>query len=189
MHATPEDAAREAVLLDLFMPLQFFYLREDRILPEVALIEGDEMPEPSRGLLVHGTDMTSKLRAYHESAIGLRVLDRELADHYLIRAVVLEADSGIPVEFGAIGIRVGVFDESLREEILDGSAPLGGLLNEHGFAYASQPKAFFQVKSDPYISHALHCPLGSVLYGRCNALNDKDGITFADIVEILPPLP
>ena len=38
-----------------------------------------------------------------------------------------------------------------------------------------------------YIAQALDCQPGDWLYGRCNELRGADALTFADIVEILPP--
>ena len=186
MHATPEDSAADATALDLLMPIQFFYLRDGRELPEVEFIDGAEMPEPYRSLLVHETDMTPKLREFNESEISLEVLEREIADDYVIRAVVLHSEDGNPVEFGAIGIRLGVFNESLKNEVVHETAPLGGLLEKYRFPHSSSPKAYFSVKADPFISEKLNCPVGSMLYGRCNALLDSDGLTFADTVEIVP---
>ena len=186
MPVTPEHTADEARALDLLMPIQFFYLRENRTLPEVEFINGEDMPEPYRGLLVHKTDMTPRLRAFHESEISLHVLDNEVSEDYLIRAVALKNNEGKPIEIGAIGIRLEVFDEPLRTEIVEGSGPLGGLLELHQFPHSSNPKAYFKVKADRWIASHCDCPEGTLLYGRCNALNGADGLTFADIVEVLP---
>lgn len=186
MRATPEQSAADARALDLLMPIQFFYLRSDRIVPEVEFIAGEEMPEPCRGLLVHESDMTPRLGAFHESAIGLTVLESEHANDYLMRAVLLTDAAGRPVEFGAIGIRLEVFSEPLRKAVVEGKEPLGGLLGQHRFPHSSKPKAYFRVKADEFIAANLRCEPGSVLYGRCNALFADDGLAFADIVEILP---
>ncbi|MGK0187081.1 MAG: chorismate-pyruvate lyase [Verrucomicrobiales bacterium] len=186
MHATPDQAAEDARALDLLMPIQFFYLRDNRLVPPVEFIEGGEMPEPYAKLLVHQSDMTPRLGAFHKSEIGLDVLDHEESREYLMRAVVLRDSEGKPVEFGAIGIRLEVFNESLRKQIVNAEGPLGGLLAQHDFPHSSSPKAYFSVIADQYIADQLACQLGTVLYGRCNALLGNDGITFADIVEILP---
>ncbi|MEZ5328060.1 MAG: hypothetical protein R3F19_23705 [Verrucomicrobiales bacterium] len=187
MHATPDQAAADAQALDLLMPLQFFYLREGRLVPPVEFIDGSVMPEPYARLLVHQSDMTPNLRDFHRSEISLVVLDHEVSTDYLMRAVVLNDADDNPVEFGAIGIRLEVFNESLKKQIVGAAGPLGGLLEQHRFPHSSSPKAYFRVNADQYISEQLQCPIGTVLYGRCNALLAKDGLTFADIVEILPP--
>ena len=65
MHATPEgDAEPAPELLSLLLPLHFFYEREGRQLPPVELLDGADVPEPQRSLLVHSRDMTSTLRNF-----------------------------------------------------------------------------------------------------------------------------
>jgi hypothetical protein len=169
------------------MPLQFFYAREGMALPEIRFIEGDEMPEPEKSLLVHETDMTPRLSEYHEAELGIRVLEKELNDDYLLRLVVLETlDGGKVVEFGAIGIHVDAFPERVRGMIRDCRRPLGGILKDEGVAHRGKPGAYFEVRADRRISQALREPVGARLFGRCNQLRDNDGMALADIVEILP---
>ena len=186
MHGTPEKLTTEANALDLLMPIQFYYLQGGRTVPEFEFIDGGAMPEPYVGLLVHDRDMTPTLAQFHDSEIHLDVLSHEESGTYLMRSVVLKNGEGNPVEFGAIGIRLEVFNEPLRKEIVGGSAPLGGLLEKHRFPHSSHPKAYFQVRADDYIARHLEIPEGMLVYGRCNSLTGSDGLTFADIVEILP---
>ena len=174
-------------LLDLFMPLEFFYAGRNEEMPFPSLIPGHEMPEPYRHLLVHESDMTPRLRQFHGSSIGLRVVESQVSDNFVMRLVVLErADTGAPVEIGAIGIQLDGFYEPLRQAILAGHVPLGGLLEESQIDHESSPKAYFSLTADAFLSQLLGAAEGSVLYGRCNALSHSGGIVFADIVEILP---
>ena len=190
MHATPDpeqaSGVRAEQLYDL-MPLRFFYARDGIARPEFRFIDGGDMPEPEKELLVHDTDMTPKLSEYHGSELGIRVFDKEWNDDYLLRLVVLEtiAEKRI-VEFGAIGIHVESFPEHVRDLIRECKRPFGGILNEEHMPHHGKPGAFFEVRADERISNALQEPLGTVLYGRCNQLVDNDGLALADIVEILP---
>ena len=173
--------------LSLLLPLHYFYVQEDRPLPAVQLLDGGQIPEPERSLLVHERDMTSTLRNFHGSPLTLELLRVEMSDDYLMRMVVLNReDTGAPVEFGAIGIRLDKFDGPLREQIASGSAPLGALLEKHIVDYRSCPKGYFSTASDPVIAAALDEPEGTTVYGRCNELTDAEGFAFADIVEVLP---
>ena len=52
--------------------------------------------------------------------------------------------------------------------------------------YISNPRGYFQIKFDDYISEVLDAPLGGISYGRCNEITDSEGFTIADIVEVLP---
>jgi len=174
-------------LLSLLLPLHYFYAKEERPLPEIQLLDGADVPEPERSLLVHERDMTSTLRNFHGSPIKLEVVKSECSDDYLMRMVVLHRDdNGAPVEFGAIGIRLDKFEGPVREQIANGSAPLGGLLEKYVIDYRSCPKGYFSTAADPVIGDALAEEVGSIVYGRCNELTDADGFAFADIVEVLP---
>jgi hypothetical protein len=174
-------------LLDLFMPLAFFYARQESSMPQPALIEGATMPEPYQHLLVHESDMTPRLRNFHGTEIGLRVVEREVSEDFVMRLVVLfRQDNLQPVEIGAIGIQLAGFPEETRAGILAGTIPLGGLLETHEIQHESAPKAYFAIETDALLADLLGAPLGTTLYGRCNALSHSDGMIFADIVEILP---
>ena len=171
----------------MLLPLHYFYAQEDRPLPEVQLLGGAQIPEPERSLLVHERDMTSTLRKFHGSPITLEVRSVERSDDYLMRMVVLHReDSGAPVEFGAIGIRLDKFEGPLHDQIASGQAPLGELLEKYIVDYRSCPKGYFSTRADPVIAAALAEPEGTVVYGRCNELTDPEGFAFADIVEVLP---
>ena len=171
----------------MLLPLHFFYAKEHRPLPDVQLLGGEQVPEPERSLLVHDRDMTSTLRNFHGAAITLEVRAVERSDGYVMRMVVLHReDTNAPVEFGAIGIRLEKFEGPLRDRIADGSAPLGGLLEEYLIDYRSCPKGYFSTAADPVIAGALEESEGTVVYGRCNELTDPEGFAFADIVEVLP---
>lgn len=174
--------------MHLLMPLHFFYEQEGRPMPPIEFEQPSAMPENERELLVHDHDMTSALTEYHQSPIDLQVVKREASEDYLMRLVVLtKRELPVPVEFGAIGIRLEVFDAPLRAEIVAGLKPLGGLLDEHQFPFASAPSGFFRVTADAFIADLLTEPVGTILWGRCNSLSTGDGEVFADIVEILPP--
>jgi hypothetical protein len=182
----PEPGLAEA--MDLLMPLHFFYEKDQRRLPTIALVQPAAMPENERELLVHHHDMTSALTEYHRSPIDLQVVRRETSPDYLMRLVVLtKRELPVPVEFGAIGIRLEVFDEPLRAEIVAGLKPLGGLLDQHRFTFVSAPRGFLRVTADAFIADLLAEPEGTILWGRCNSLSTAEGEVFADIVEILPP--
>lgn len=174
-------------LMSMLLPLHYFYAKEDRQLPPVTLVDGEAVPEPEKSLLVHQRDMTSTLRKFHGAAITLEVCAAETSDDYLMRMVILHReDTGAPVEFGAIGVRLDKFEGPIREQIANGSAPLGGLLEKYLIDYRSCPKGYFSTETDSLIGAALNEEVGTTVYGRCNELTDPEGFAFADIVEVLP---
>lgn len=181
----PPNAAEH--LLDLFMPLEFFYASRAEAMPRPLLMPGQAVPGPYGHLLVHESDMTPRLRNFHQSAIGLEVIERQITEHFVMRLVVLHReDTGRPVEIGAIGIQLEGFDVASREAILGGLVPLGGILEAHDIQHESKPKGYFSLLADAFLAGLLGQPVGTELYGRCNALSHHDGVVFADIVEILP---
>ncbi len=171
----------------MLLPLHYFYARGEGDLPAVDFVAGGDLPEPERSLLVHTSDMTSTLRSHHGAEIALEVLRMERSGDYLMREVVLRrADTGAPAEFGAIGVRLEKFEGPLRDEIVEGRGPLGGLLEKYLIDYRSAPKGYFKLVTDARVAAALETAEGVVLYGRCNELTDPEGFAFADIVEVLP---
>jgi len=181
----PEPRSPE--LLSLLLPLHYFYEQAGEALPEITLVDGAEVPEPERSLLVHDRDMTSTLGRFYESPIALSILQCERSEDYLMREVVLSrASDGGQVEYGAIGVRLEKFEGPLREDIAEGRGPLGGLLEKYVIDYRSAPKGYFKMEADARVAQAIGEEVGATLYGRCNELTDPDGFAFADIVEVLP---
>lgn len=174
-------------LLDLFMPLEFFYASLPEQMPRPDLLLGLDVPEPFQHLLVHESDMTPRLREFHQSGITLEVKERQVSDDFVMRLVVLHCEGdGRPVEIGAIGIQLEGFNPVAREAILAGQVPLGGILEAHEIMHESHPKAYFSIEADAFLAGLLGQAVGTKLYGRCNALSHAGGVVFADIVEILP---
>jgi chorismate-pyruvate lyase len=174
--------------IELLHPLTIFRNRDGRPLPVFEEIDGAAMPEPYRKLLVHNGDMTSRLEQFHGSPMKLRILHVERVGNEYQREVLLcVQDSGLPVEYGAIEIHLDAFPENLREEIVEGRLPLGGLLNRAHFLYGSRPRAFLRLLPDLGLSRMFGSEVTAPLYGRCNVLLDQSGAELAHIVEVLRP--
>jgi hypothetical protein len=172
------------------MPLEYFYSKLTDASASVQFVAGSEMPEPYRYLLMHASDMTPRLRDYHQDDISLQVVNVEQTPEYVMRLVILRKRStGEPVEIGAIGILLDGFGPEDRALIQAGQIPLGGILESRRIPHSSSPKAYFQILPDQFLHSLLGIVPDAELYGRCNALTHADGIVFADIVEILPPTP
>lgn len=186
LNPSAELPSSSATLLDLLMPLAFFYGRLELEMPSVEFIEGGTMPEPQRHLLVHQSDMTPRLRDHHGTAPALTVISVETTDEYVIREVVLGCAER-PVEYGAIGIHLEGFPPHVRTMIREGTAPLGAILETEGIPHTSAPTGYFALEADDRMARLLGTVPGTQLYGRCNVLSHADGTSFADIVEVLPP--
>jgi chorismate-pyruvate lyase len=195
MHATPDrestrerEAGRDlAEALNWLLPIHFFYEKSGLPLPDFLFMPGEEIPYPYRSLLVHSNDMTPTLAAFHHSKLYLEVHEHESSEAFVMRLVTLHAAaSDVPVEYGAIAIQLSGLPEEMQAHVIAGSKPLGALLGEFGVEHYGSPSAYFAVPADDRIAKALNQRPGEILYGRCNHLLDREGIVFADIVEILP---
>ncbi len=186
---TPAAAVDGSLALHWLMPLHYFYERRHLDLPPLAFVEPEDMPEMDREMLVHDRDMTPTLEAFHGGELRLEVLDKEQSDNYLLRIVILRRRDNLrPVECGAIGIHLDMFNSPARELIEEGRIPLGGVLQQEAVPHFGRPRGFFRVQADEIMAHALGEKVGAMLYGRCNELSFPDGVAFADIVEVLPKL-
>lgn len=151
-------------------------------------IDGTEMPEPYRSLLVHTSDMTSTLENFHKDKLHVELLGCHSRGQEYYREVVLRLDqSNRRVEFGAIKIMLDLFPADARQEILRERQPLGRILTESGVEFSSQPRGYLRVAPDDFISRALNLDGAPCLYGRRNTLVDSWEQPLAEILEILPP--
>lgn len=173
---------------ELLYPLTFFRKNGGRALPSFELVDADKMPEPYRQLLVHNGDMTSRLEHFHGGNIVLGVLHQEHNEHAYRREVVLHVEkNGLPVEYGAIEIQLDAFDPQIRELILEGRLPLGGILNKYDINYRSRPKAFFRLGADLEMNALFSASGVHEFYGRSNELLGEGDRLLARIVEVLRP--
>ena len=178
----------EAMTGDLLYPLDSFYAQIGLPPPGAVQVDGKDVPEPYRRLLVHERDMTPTLENEYGQGIHLCLLKSRIFDDVIEREVVLVLDQAQkPVEFGAIRIQLNDLHSRARQLVVEGNAPLGAILRDQGIAHESHPKAYLRINSDNLIGSALGLTGSHVLYGRRNVLTYPFGNILADIVEILPP--
>jgi chorismate-pyruvate lyase len=175
--------------IDILAPLYYFYQSAYHVFPELKMLDGHEVPEPAKQLLVHENDMTPTLIDFFQDEIYLTVLHQE-EEHLVIKREVILHLMGCksPVEFGAIKIDISCMPDHVRNTIREGKKPLGGILAEYNIIHTSHPSGFFEVSSDDVMRRAFSFQDKPVLYGRCNTLRYENGGTLAEVVEVLPPL-
>jgi len=146
------------------------------------------IPQPQRQLLVHESDMTSTLEAFHGERLALDVLQQRVNHQFYARHIVLRtAQSGRPVEYGASRVCLGLLGERVRAEVLAARQPLGQVLNEHRLDYRACPGAFFKIHANDVMLQLFELDEPEWLFGRCGCLADSAGRSIAEVVEILPP--
>jgi chorismate-pyruvate lyase len=174
--------------LNLLYPLNEFYERAGAPLPRAIQVEGHDVPEPYRSLLVHERDMTSTVTKAYGREMRLRILKRILSNDVLAREIVLEIEGdGSAVVYAGIKIYLDRFPLEARRLILGGCHPFGSILASQGIVHFSRPEAFFRVDADDVINHALGLTGHSPLYGRRSALWNSPQVPLAHVLEILPP--
>lgn len=173
---------------DILYPLSMF--RMARQIPALSfeVIEGTDVPQPYRDLLVHDGDMTSRLEQFHGDAIQVDRLHSSSDGGVYFREVTLRLQKDKePVEYGAIEISLAALPEDAVEQVLAAKRPLGGILNNFRISYSSAPKAFLKIVPDDAICETFG-PVVETLYGRSNEITGFNGESYARIVEILPPV-
>ena len=151
------------------------------------MCEPDEIPAPYRALLVHEADMTSTLERYHGEGMTLEVLtDGRAGSHYFREVLLRGGKTRTVAEFGLIEIEIDRFPSELRESILSGKKPLGGILNESGLSYQSRPLGYFSVAREHLPPKLSVLGGNDTFYGRLNQLLGADGGCLARILEIIP---
>jgi chorismate-pyruvate lyase len=174
--------------LDLLYPLNEFYEDAGLALPSATRINGREMPEPYRRLLVHDRDMTPTLEAAYDRKMNLRVLKYALDHEVFSRQILLIPEgSDSPVVFGAIKIYLDEFPSAARDLVLERKLPLGSILESQAIKHFSRPDAFFEVEPDAFMCRTLDVVGPAKLYGRRNVLGNSTGRKLAQVLEILPP--
>jgi len=173
---------------EMLYPLTEFYARWDLPLPAAVEIDGGEMPQPYRNLLVHKRDMTPTLEEAHRKKTHLHTLDKVLRSHVLSRQVVLVLeDDKTVVELGAIKIYLERFPLDARGLINECHVPLGTILKNYKIVHETRPALFFRIEADRVIAEGLSVEAGTVLYGRRAELRDRSNQALARVIEILPP--
>ena len=170
----------------MLFPLDLVYARSGVAPPRVEAIDPDDIPLPYRSLLVHKTDMTITLERHFGGRVALRPLSTFTSGPWYFRRVLLAQEyTGRPVEMGAIRIKIGVFPDHIRRQILRNDVPLGRLLRDGGVKYESRPKVFLSITPNSEMMGVFWMREPKTLYGRRTEMI-QDGVKIGDIVEVLP---
>ena len=160
---------------------------ENIALPICSPMRSSMVPEPFNHLLVHRQSMTSVLQKFHNQDLHLENVSMRHISNRVLRKVTLVREDGLPVEFGAIEIRLELLPEEAQQEIIAGQAPLGAILRRHKINYFNKAFGFFEVESNRLVKDDLKINTEHLLYGRINGLYFSDLSVLAQVIEILPP--
>ena len=162
------------------------YRRAGVEIPATKIVAPYEIPMPYRSLLVHEDDMTITLERHFGGRVALRALSTFTSGAWYFRRVLLVQEySGRPVEMGAIRMKLDGFGARLKKQILKNEVPLGRLLRDSGFKYASHAMAYLAITPNPEMMGVFWMRESKTLYGRRTEIVHA-GTKIGDIVEVLP---
>jgi len=188
MFASLSNAGRSMSPPPLLALLEPFYRRMELPIPRATALDGSDLPEPYRHLLVHSRDMTPTLEAFHRQSMRIAVLGRWREQETYFREVLLKTEKdGRPVEYGLIRIQLERLPSGARQAVLEEEVPLGRILQTEAIPHLSWPQAFFRVEPDFRLSSMLGLNASETLYGRLNLLLNGSRALLAEVLEVLPP--
>lgn len=151
------------------------------------VIPGDSMPEPYRGLLVHGHHMTVTVEAFHAGPVDVHILARHHAgDVYARKILLVQHETGQVVQFGIVTIDLGQTSPEVRAAIVAGNTPLGRILIAHNVLRRIEPTAYLKIRPNAEQLAWFHIESAEALYGRL-AIIHCDGQPAVELLEIVAP--
>jgi len=155
--------------------------------PPVEYIDGEDMPQPYRDLLVHEHHMTVTMEAFHGGPVNVRVLDfRQDGSRYSRKIVLASRDTGKIVQFGIVRIDLDVTTPEVRAAIVARQTPLGRILIEHNVLRRIEPTAFLRIHAGSEQMAWFGLTEPSTLYGRLAIIhyNEQPAV---ELLEVAAP--
>jgi len=162
----------------------FALFPEESFVSQLAEISGDEMPEPYRELLVHSHHMTVTMEAFHQDTVTLKVCRENRVDDQYARVILLSLEStGQVVQFGIMRFDLSICNRDTRDEILDGTTPLGRILIQKNIMRRIVPETFLKIVAGESLATYFDCDLSQEVYGRL-AVIECNGQPAVELLEV-----
>lgn len=162
----------------------FALFPEESFVSKLAEISGDEMPEPYRELLVHSHHMTVTMEAFHQDTVTLKVCRENRVDDQYARVILLSLEStGQVVQFGIMRFDLSICNRATRDEILDGTTPLGRILIQKNIMRRIVPETFLKIVAGESLATYFDCDLSQEVYGRL-AVIECNGQPAVELLEV-----
>lgn len=154
--------------------------------PHVEL-QGHEVPEPYRSLLVHEHHMTVTMEAHHGKPVYVRVLQRHRSGSWYARKILLFlVGTQKVVQFGIVRINLDLCSREVRHAILEEATPLGRILIRHNVLRWIEPTSYLRIQPDQELQQCFGLKEPVPVYGRL-ALIHCDGKPAVELLEIPAP--
>lgn len=164
-------------LFSLFRPV-------DEI-PQYEVIQGEDMPEPYNGLLVHEYHMTVTMEAHYGDLVEVRILERvHDGDTYARKILLALEKTANVVQFGIVKVDLSFVNEEVREEIVEGVTPFGRILIKHNVMRRIEPFAYLKITPGESMMQWFGMDKPETVYGRLCYIhcNEKPAVQLLEVV-------
>jgi chorismate-pyruvate lyase len=156
---------------------------------EFEEVSPEEMPQPSRQLLVHQSHMVRTLNQHYGVPVDVHVMERHRNGNLYGRKIFLTLqESEHIVEYGVVRMDLRPMPRKVVDAIVSEHAPLGSILITHNVLRRIQPKWFLRFERRNPILDWFGCQTSGPLYGRLGTIycNGEPTIELLEIVTAIP---
>jgi len=156
--------------------------------PEKTFIAGNEVPSPSRELLVHDQHMTVTVERFLSEPVRLQVIQQTQTNSCYCRAILLSGvKSGRLIQFGLVRIDLETVGQQVRQEIEAGVTPLGRILIDHNVMRSIHPSHYLKITPTGEMMTLLKLADASPLFGRLATIMTHSHPAI-EVLEVVAPL-
>ncbi|MGQ0633346.1 MAG: hypothetical protein ACT4QC_01950 [Planctomycetaceae bacterium] len=159
-----------------------------RLIEEAEHVPAALVPEPYQRLLVHEHHMTVTMEEFYRTPVAVRVIDRSQTEDVYSREILLErSDSGRVVQFGIVRFDLSYVTQTVRDEILRETVPLGRILINYNVLRHIDLGALLKIRPGTELQRMFGCRADQVTFGRLATIfcNQKPAV---DLLEISAPV-
>ncbi|MDA0837642.1 MAG: hypothetical protein O3B01_03725 [Planctomycetota bacterium] len=155
--------------------------------PQYEFVDGKDVPEPYRTLLVHEDHMTVTMEGFYHEKVELRVVDVSRKENLYARKILLTAgDTGKVIQFGIMRFNFDYCSDAVRDEILEGVTPLGYILIKHNLLRRIDVHHFLRMQPNDEVTSYFQIKDAGPTYGRLATIfcNEKPAV---ELLEVASP--
>src|SRR5262249_18712123 len=157
--------------------------------PTAVEIAASDLPQPYHRLLVHKHHMTVTVEEFYHSPVDVRVLvSRRNGNEYARKSLLVAQSVGRVVQFGLVRINLGVCSEAVRNEVIEGKTPLGGILIRHNMLRRIEPVAYLRVILSAEMAKWFNVAPDTTSFGRVGLIYTGER-PVVEVLELLAPVP
>jgi chorismate-pyruvate lyase len=167
--------------------LALLFCRRTEDVGQLVEVAAREMPSPYRELLNHEQHMTVTLESHHDTRVYVEVVrSQQEPGVYSRQSLLRRRSDGLTVQFGIVRLHTDYMDESVRDEIISQTRPLGRVLIEHNVLREVELDRLWKVSTGAELMRHFGLPQATTTYGR-TAIIHCDKEPAIELLEIVAP--